>query len=756
MPEKPSLSIILTFRNQRSVIEPTLASVFELASIPLELIIVDDASTDGSTDAIKSLLDYYNHERTYFFHHEQPAGRGSCLNEALQQCNSSLVWCPTSLEQIDGKRLRQIIDRTEEATQGCFIQNLQLPESADEWLSYIARQTWTDDASFIWDLDSIPPGQHFFNPYQYRHHGLELAARMFLMGSCTFSQVDRFSTPSGRAAPLQPLGTDKKELIYTLLRNLKLTSDTRQRALELLQKIPEADLPKQGAEFENEQLAEAFQMKQEGRLGSALELVERLLKQKPHHPEAKQLKIQILEKKRRFVEASELKHEMIAEQKSSPASAEITDITSSLIISTTLYGKDVLEHCLISVSEHCDPKTTELIVIDNASLDDTHDYLEELENKRFFNCTVITNTHNKGFAASVNQGLDAANGEYACIIHNDVVLNSNILEELKQLMDENPRYAVIGPMTNKTLNPDQSLRNQSNHTAPLVRAEYLDSFCMMIRMDTGLRMDEAYRLAFFEDIDFCFQARKSGQRVGIATQVNVEHHYGTTTFGLNLDTESEQYWKNVAYFNDKWGIEVYSEEELKTKSRFDQLLAIDELVNPLFPEESLKTYFEELFTDELKTEMMRTEHDPETLCSLVHLMMVMEERELMRRLEDRLDHIELPASLIYQLVRFYFYRNIYSRCHHYLDQLKAEQQSLQSELYKLQMMVGNKEFQDAVPKLKELLDKAPSNPMLYKLAGDIHQFEGNREEAESFYGIAAQINPFEYSETGETEFKIKS
>lgn len=753
MPEKPSLYIILTFRNQRDVIEPALASVFELNTIPFELVIIDDASTDGSSDAITSLLDYYDHERTYFFQHERPAGRGSCLNEALQQCNSPLVWCPTSLEKIDESRLKEVLAKARETNRGCFIQQLQLPKSADEWLSYIARQTWSDDASFVWNLNSLPSSQQFFNPYQHQHHGLELAARLSLAGSCTFGQVERFSTLSGSATLLKPAGTDRKELLYTLLRSSNIPSAPRSKALKLLDEIPETDATGRDADFENEQLAEAFRMKQEGRLGSALELAEQVLKQRPHHPEARQLKIEILEKKRRFVEASELKHEMITGQKTSPSDA---DITSSLIIPTALYGKEVLEHCLISISEHCDPESTELIIIDNASLDDTHDYLEELETKGFFNCKVITNNRNEGFAASVNQGLEAASSEYACIIHNDVVISNNIIEELKRLMDENPRYSVIGPMTNKTLNPDQSIRNQKDYSAGLVQAEYLDSFCMMIRMETGLRMDEAYQLAFFEDIDFCFEARKSGHRVGIATQVSVEHHYGTTTFRLNLDTESEQYWKNVAYFNEKWGIEVFSEEELKSKSRFDQLLAIDQLVNPLFPEESLKAYFQELFTDELKTEMMRSEHDPETLCSLVHLMMVMEERELMRRLEDRLERIELPASLIYQLVRFYFYRNIYSRCHHYLDMLKAEQQSLQSELYKLQMMVEDKEFQEAVPKLKELLDKAPSNPALYKLAGDIHQFEGNEEEAESFYKIAAQINPFEYSETGETEFKIKS
>ncbi len=753
MAEKLSLSIILTFHNRRDVIESTLTSVFELKEIPFELIIIDDASNDGSGDAIKSLLDYYDHQRTYFFQHERQAGRGNCLNEALQQCNSSLVWCPSSLEQIDESRLGQILARAKENPQTCLIQQLQLPESADEWLSYTARQTWHDDASFFWNLDAFPSDQHFFNPYQHRHHGLELALRLSLADAALFEQTERLSTLSTKANPIKPIGVDRKELIYTLLRSKDLKPGTRNKALKLYDEIPDSDTRDNETDFQNEQLAEAFQMKQEGRLGSALEIVEQVLKHQPNHPEAKQLKIQILEKKRRFVEASELKHELITEQNTAPEDA---DIKTSLIIPTSLYGKEVLEHCLIAVSEHCDPKTTKLIVIDNASLDDTHDYLEDLEKKGFFSLKVITNSHNKGFAASVNQGLEAACGDYACVIHNDVVFNSNAVKELERLMDEHPRYAVIGPMTNKTLNPDQSTRNSDNYNEELVRAEYLDSFCMMISLDTGLRMDEAYQLAFFEDIDLCFEARKAGHRVGIATQVSVEHHYGTTTFGLNLDTESEQYWKNVAYFNEKWGIEVYSEEDLKSRSRFDQLLAIDQLVNPLYPEESLKTYFEELFTDELKTEMMQAQHDPETLCSLVHLMMVMEERELMRRLEDKLDNIELPTTLIYQLVRFYYYRNIYSRCRHYLDQLKAEQQSLQSELYKLQMMVGDKEFREAVPKLTELLDKAPSNPTLYKLAGDIHQFKGNEEEAESFYKIAAQINPFEYSETGETEFKIKN
>jgi len=298
---------------------------------------------------------------------------------------------------------------------------------------------------------------------------------------------------------------------------------------------------------------------------------------------------------------------------------------------------------------------------------------------------------------------------------------------------------------NKTLNPDQATRNVQEDDPELRRAEYLDSFCMMLRTDTDLRMDEAYQLTFFEDIDLCFQARSENHKVGIATQVEVAHHFGTTTFALDLDTESEQYWKNIAYFNDKWDIEVFSEDELKSLSTFDQLLALDELVNPLYPEEEIKRQFERLFTDELKTEILNTQHEGETLCKLVHLFMVMNEREVMRRLEDRLTDVELPPSLIYQLVRFYFNRNIYSRCIHYLDQLKPQNKSLSSELYRLAIHVENKDMELAIPMLRDLMDRAPSNPMLYKLAGDIHKFNGNSEEASSFYDIAEQINPFEFA-----------
>ena len=766
MPNKPLLSVAIVIQNQRDTVESTLSSLYELSTIPFELYLIDDGSTDGSDDAIQSLLDYYEHQQTFYFPHEKPTGRGNSLNEAILQCNGPLFWAPESIQSINEPRLGELLERLSDSSASALVQGHELPSSHRQWTYLIQQREWPLDGDFIWNLPAISPANHFFNPYLQHHHATELAARL---GDISSLETDEsWYEPDSFVDKPVASPQNRQEILMTILRQTDRAGDSRSQIIESIESLASEEEPAEEQGFENERLSEAFGMKKDGRFNSALEIIDEVLEEEPDHPEAKKLKLEILEKKRRFVEASELKHEINKSRQeekdqaqanakgdvdvetgedtdSGPEAGTSDEIETSVIIPTTTYGKPALEHCLLSISEHCDTSGLELIVIDNASLDDTHDYLDELREKNFLNCRVITNKKNAGFSASINQGLQIARGDYACLVHNDVEFNSDALSQMKKLMDAHPDYAIIGPSTNKTLNPDQAERNVEDSDPKLMRAEYLDSFCMMIRTDSGLEMDEEYKLAFFEDIDICFQARAQEQKVGIAPHVNVIHHFGTTTFSLDLDTESEQYWQNVAYFNEKWNIEVFSEDELKSLSTFDQLLALDDLVNPLFPEEVIKKQFQKLFTDELKTEILNSRHDDEVLCKLVHLFMVMDEREVMRRLEDRLDDIDLPASLIYQLVRFYFNRNIYSRCTHYLDRLKPQNESLRADLYRLAIQVENKNFDEAIPMLKSLMEHAPANPMLYKLAGDIHKFNGNKEEAHSFYDLAEQINPFEFA-----------
>lgn len=774
MSNKPLLTVGIVVQDQKDVIETTLTSLYELAELHFELFVIDDASQDESTEIIQSVLDYYQHEHTFYYDHQQRMGRGNSLNEILLQCNTDLFWAPESIHTIEEEQLIDSLERLSETVKCGIIQRNGLPQKPADWRSLIKKNRWPTDGLFLWNLPALNPSDRNFNSYLNAYHGLEMAARV---GSSSFIQADNSCfLPSSMEETPSPSPAMRQELLFTLLRS-DISSEQRNATIHSLQTLETKDRPLSERDFDIELLNEAIAMKKDGRFNAALEKLEEVLEERPSHPAAKQLKIEILEKKRRFVEASELKHEISRsaaqkkkegkeekEEKEADPKEETATAGSeqnknsgiSLIIPTAIHGKAALEHCLMSISEHCDTSDIRLIVIDNASVDDTHDYLEELQEKNFLDCTVITNNQNIGFAASVNQGLEKADTPYACIMHNDVELNNDALKALKNLMETHPEYALVGPATDKTLNPDQAIRNIEATSPGLLATEYIDSFCMMLRTETELRLDEAYELAFFEDIDLCFQARADDYEVGIAPHIEVKHYFGTTTFPLDLDTESKHYWKNVAYFNEKWEIEKFSEQELKSLSTFDQLLALDELVNPLFPEEEIKKEFDRLLTDELKTEILKTEHDPDILCKLVHLFMVMQKRDIMRQLEDRLEEVYLPASLIYQLVRFYYERNIYSRCLHYLDQLEPQNESLRADLYRLAIHVENKDFDEAIPMLKHLLEHAPANPTLYQLAGDIHQFNDNQEEADSFHNLAKQINPFKFDESSKDAFGFKN
>ncbi|MCW9706920.1 glycosyltransferase [Fodinibius salsisoli] len=777
MPNTPLLTVTIVVQDQKDVIETTLTSLYECSDIPLELYVIDDASSDGSDQVIESVLDYYQHEQTFYFQHEQAAGRGYCLNEALLQCSGTIFWAPNSINQLDEELFLENLDRLHSSYHTALLQRAVVPSEQAEWLGLIKQDQWPVDESFIWNLSKIPAQNRYFSPHIDSYCGLELAAR--LQKHSYLQSEEPWSRPNSLAEVQPPNSLLQQEILFSLLRGTTPHGDQRADILEELWTLKPNDRPLTERDFDIDLLNEAVKLIDDGRLNTALEKIEEVLAERPSHPAAKQLKIKILERKRRFVEASELKHEVNRDTPTEPEQKEnenqpetpVTETTTtdseevveeeqeaetaapksepeiSLIIPTTIYGKGALEHCLVSISEHCNTDNLQLIVIDNASLDDTHDYLQELQEKQFLQCKIITNNQNNGFPASVNQGLEEADTPYACIMHNDIEFTSDALTQLKALMEDHPEYALIGPATNKTYNPEQASRNIEASSPGLVETEYIDSFCMMVRTESGLRLDKAYELAFFEDIDLSFQARTDGYKVGVAPHIEVTHHLGTTTFPLDLDTESKQYWKNVAYFNEKWGIEKFSEEELKSLGPFDQLLALDELANPLYPEQEIIEEFERLFTDEMKTEIFNSDHDAETLCQLVHLFMVMDKREVMRRLEDRLEGIELPASLIYQLVRFYYNRNIYSRCIHYLDQLKPQNESLRADLYRLAIQVENKNFDEAIPMLRHLMDHAPANPTLYKLAGDIHKFNGNAEEAASFHKLAKQINPFRFDKT---------
>jgi GT2 family glycosyltransferase len=109
------------------------------------------------------------------------------------------------------------------------------------------------------------------------------------------------------------------------------------------------------------------------------------------------------------------------------------------IVIVTWNSRRYIEKCLKCL---CKQLYTdyEIIVVDNASLDSTIEYL----NQNHSHLTIIKNQSNLGFAKAGNQGIKASEGEFILMLNPDVFPEPNFLEELVKTLSQNSRYGAVG------------------------------------------------------------------------------------------------------------------------------------------------------------------------------------------------------------------------------------------------------------------------------------------------------------------------
>ena len=84
-------------------------------------------------------------------------------------------------------------------------------------------------------------------------------------------------------------------------------------------------------------------------------------------------------------------------------------------------------------------KSIEVIVIDDASSDDSLEIINEFSDE----VKIYQNKKNLGIAKSSNIGLKNANGEYWMRVDSDDYLNINACNFMSSFLDENPEYSYV-------------------------------------------------------------------------------------------------------------------------------------------------------------------------------------------------------------------------------------------------------------------------------------------------------------------------
>ncbi len=238
----------------------------------------------------------------------------------------------------------------------------------------------------------------------------------------------------------------------------------------------------------------------------------------------------------------------------------------SVVILT--YNNWALSHaCIRSVLALSDYPNLEVIVVDNASSDETREQLALMRDPRL---KVVLNDRNLGFAAGNNIGLKAATGDYLILLNNDTYVTKGWVRDLIRPLMLDPRLGAVGPLTNNIGNEQklaigyadmqemaaQSRARLRGHLRRRLDTDRIAFFCVALRRDVLERvgyLDEVYGLGFFEDDDYCNRLALAGYRIQIVDDAFVHHHLSGSFNALGAERKEQQMIQNRKIYEERWG-----------------------------------------------------------------------------------------------------------------------------------------------------------------------------------------------------------
>ncbi len=182
----------------------------------------------------------------------------------------------------------------------------------------------------------------------------------------------------------------------------------------------------------------------------------------------------------------------------------------------------------------------EIIVVDNYSTD----HSLELVRSRFESVRLICNQRNLGYAGGANTGLRAARGELLVLMNPDVEIHAGFLAALKATLKDKS----IGVAGCKLYYPGGNIIQHAGGIVhfPLAttdhygyrqhdqgrwdyerEVDYVTGAALALRrdvLDTVGFFDEGFYPAYYEEVDYCFRARRAGYGVRYAPQAVATHH----------------------------------------------------------------------------------------------------------------------------------------------------------------------------------------------------------------------------------------
>jgi GT2 family glycosyltransferase len=250
------------------------------------------------------------------------------------------------------------------------------------------------------------------------------------------------------------------------------------------------------------------------------------------------------------------------------------------IIIVNWNGGQLLRRCIESVIQHPPALSWEIILIDNASSDDS---LAWVRSSNISNLRLIENEENLGFGKANNQGFNLSSASLLFLLNNDAEVRAGTFDRLITTIKSEPKIGACGP---RVLNPDGSLqvsvwRNPASPWAMVMAAlrlhrllpkrlagewllgEYWDharrrevnlllGAAILVKReviaDVG-GFDERFHM-YGEDLEWCLRIVRGGWKIIFDPAAEVVHHGGHAADQrwLNRDREIAKHKSTFLFY----------------------------------------------------------------------------------------------------------------------------------------------------------------------------------------------------------------
>ena len=227
-----------------------------------------------------------------------------------------------------------------------------------------------------------------------------------------------------------------------------------------------------------------------------------------------------------------------------------TDCNVRLSVVIVSYNtRDTLARCLEALHDSPPSVTHQIIVVDNASTDETVDLIRA----RWPSLQIIEMNFNAGFSAANNAAIHSSQSEFVLLLNSDTLPSSNSIDNLVSELDTNSDVAAVGPRLvnlrgqieisfGRMISPWNEARQKlvtlgiakgvpffaswlKRRTHTTHYPDWVSGACMLVRRTDGDAvgwLDERYFL-YTEDVDFCAALRAVGHRILFTPNAEVVH-----------------------------------------------------------------------------------------------------------------------------------------------------------------------------------------------------------------------------------------